>query len=496
MTRRRKRQIIAIVVLVLLLSLLTVLFVNYRATRSLGFKLDTGEPSAISTPEYLYSFAGPETDRLERPLGVLIVGNRVYVTDSRRSQIDVFTPEGSRVATFGAGELKTPLYMARNPKSGEIWTTDRRLRAIKKFTAAGKYVGEFDPKLPKDQLPDFDTKGLQWAPVALDFAPDGTLYVTELLNGHRLLIFAPDGSFKRSVGTAGIVTDPKVAPLAFQFPNGVKVVDEEVWVADSNNQRIQVFDLAGNFLRLLPVGGLPRGLTPLVQRSTVTTSPTPYVAVVDTLAHDVTIWDAEGTKADAFGELGVLEAQFSYPNDIDRTEDGTKLFIADTANGRIQVWGWPADAAPIPTPSTPTQWMFCFAPLLLLPLLLLTRRRKFFATADFVLVMFETNRVHLMPGSRRRWLIAAEDYERVSDLVQDDVDLGELLQVTEFSESDVRELMDRLELDRLSAIRLALGKRSRYMCAEDGETRRLAKVLEIDVLSAEEFEQKFAPRSK
>jgi len=495
-TRRRKRQIIAIVVLVLLLSLLTVLYVNFRATRSFGFKLDVGDATALRTPEYLYAFAGPETDRLERPLGVLIDGKRVYVTDSRRSQIDVFTPEGSRVATFGAGELKTPLYMAKNPKTRDIWVTDRRLRTIKKFKSDGKYVGEFDPKLPKDQLPKFDAKGIQWAPVALDFAPDGTLYVTEILNGHRLLIFAPDGTFKRSIGTAGIVTNPKVAPLAFQFPNGVKVIGKEVWVADSNNQRIQVFDLAGEFLRLLPVGGLPRGLTPLVQTSTETTRPTPYVAVVDTLAHDVTIWDTEGTKAGAFGEMGVLEAQFSYPNDIDRTEDGSKLFIADTANGRIQVWGWPTEAAPIPTPSTPTQWMFCFAPLLLLPLLLLTRRRKFFATADFVLEMFETNRVYLMPGRRRRWLIAAEDYERVSELVQDEVDLGELLQVSEFSESDVRDLMERLELDRISAIRLALGKRARYMCAEDGETRRLAKVLEIEVLSAEEFEQKFAPRGK
>lgn len=495
MTRRRKRQIIAIVVLLILLSLLTVVYVNFRATRSISFKLDVDEASVLRTPEYLYSFAGPESDRLERPLGVLIDGNRVFVTDSRRSQVDVFTPQGSRVATFGADELKTPLYMAKNPKTGEIWVTDRRIRTIKKFKPNGEYVGEFDPKLPAEQLADVKTPGIQWAPVALDFAPDGSLYVTEIVKGHRLLIFDPDGKFKKSVGTAGIVTDPKVAPEAFQFPNGVKVIGKEVWVADSNNQRIQVFDLEGTFLRLLPVGGLPRGLTALAQKSTVTTEPTPYVATVDTLAHDVTIWDATGLKVGAFGEMGVLEAQFSYPNDIALAPDG-KLFVADTANGRIQVWGWPQDDAPIPLPRTPMQWLFCFSPLLLLPLLLFTRRRKFFATADFVLEMFETERVHMMPARRRRWLIAAEDYEVVSHLVQDDVDLGELLEVSEFSESDVKALMDRLELDRVTAIRLATGKRSRVMCAEDNETRRLAKVLEIDVINAEEFEARFKPRTK
>ena len=39
------------------------------------------------------------------------------------------------------------------------------------------------------------------------------------------------------------------APGAFHDPTGIAVAGEEVFVADSRNGRIQVFDVDGNFLR-------------------------------------------------------------------------------------------------------------------------------------------------------------------------------------------------------------------------------------------------------
>ena len=80
-------------------------------------------------------------------------------------------------------------------------------------------MGVFDPKLPKNELPKFKLpKGVQWVPLTLTFGRDGTMYVTELLNGHRLLIFGPDGTFKRSVGTAAIVLVPDKSSYCLPVP--------------------------------------------------------------------------------------------------------------------------------------------------------------------------------------------------------------------------------------------------------------------------------------
>jgi hypothetical protein len=491
-TRRRKRLIIALVLLAVLLALLTVAYINYRATRSIGFDLRLDASATITQPEYLYSFGSDGVDRLQRPLGVLVDGNNVYVTDSQRGDITEYTLDGKRVKTIGKGNLLVPLYIAKHPKTGEYWVSDRRLRSIEIFDKNGKWLRTFNPDLPKDQLPTFPTGKIQWAPVALAFAPDGTLYVSELLNGHRLLIFDPSGKFVKSIGAAGMVETADAAPDAFMFPNSIKVLGNEVWVADSNNRRIKVYSRDGEFKRFVITQGLPRGITFLPKRGDEPRA----LVVVDTLAMDATIWDAaKGEKILSFGERGVLEGQFAYPNDIS-TDGVRRMFITDTSNGRVQVWGWPAEAAPIPTPQTPLQWLICLSPLLLLPLLLLLRRKRFFATEDFVNAMVAAEEVNLMANRRWRWEVTAEDYEKLSGITQGDIKLEDLLHEADYSESDAQALMERFELDHTSAVRLTIARRAKIFCTEDAELRRLARVLEIDVVNRIEFLERFARRNQ
>ncbi len=493
MSRKRMRQIIAIVVLVILLALLAAAFVNYRSTRSLGIDIQVNEADLLPMPQYLYSFSGEGQDRLVRPLGVLVSGNRVYVTDSRRGVLDVFTKTGTKIASWGKGKLVVPLYVAKHPKTGELWVSDRRTRSIAIFSSEGKFLRVFDPKLPKDQLPTIKVpKGVQWAPLALAFAPDGTLYVTEILNGHRLLIFRPDGAFNRSVGTFGMINDPTQGESVFQFPNSVKVRGDEVWVADSNNRRIQVFSRRGEFKRMQVTQGLPRGLAFLPK---LDPEEPLRLVVVDTLAHDATIWDSSTSeKVLTFGAKGVLEGQFNYPNDVS-IDSKRKIFITDSNNGRIQVWGWPSVANPIPVPTTATGWTLCLTPLLLLPLLLLLRKRRFFATADFVTAMIAAEEAERMIQRRVRWEVTLEDYELLRGLIQGRANMEELLNPVEHSPSDSQALKDRYELTESDAIVMSIAQRARLFCTESGELRRIGRVLEVPTVDHLEFINRFgAPK--
>jgi len=486
-TRRRKRQIAIIAVLAALVMLLVALLVNYRATKRFGFDFRPQAVEVFPPPQYLFSFSGTDADRMQRPLGVLAESDRVYVTDSRRARIYRFAPDGRLVGDVGIDRVVVPLYLARNPKTGELYVTDRRTRSIHIFDKDDRYLRDFDPRLPKAQLPPGDTGGAVWAPVALAFASDGTLFVTEILNGHRLLIFGPDGRFKKSVGTAGLVNDAKSSPGVFQFPNGVKVHTGEVWVSDSNNRRLQVFDLTGAFKRIVPTEGLPRGFDFLPVEGAKKTL---RLALVDTLAHDVTIWDSKGQKLTSFGGQGVLEGQFSYPNDL-AVGPQSRIFVTDMANGRVQVWGWPEKTNPIPLP-TGAQWGWCLSPLLFLPLLLLRRRKKFFATPDFFEGLIALGLVGELTAPRRVWLVTPEALSDLGDRKAGEGHLVDLVEAVEHSESDVRGLMDRLELDHSTATVLALAQRASVFCTDNAGLRRLAKVLEIDVVSSDEFAARFA----
>lgn len=491
MTKRRKRLLLAIAILLLLLLCLAATIFNYRATRQLAMPFITVAANELTAPQYLYSFSGPEGQRLERPIGVLTFGGSVYVPDSRQGEVFVFNLAGDLQYTFGEAELQTPLYIARNPLDGNLYVSDRRARKVQIFTFDGSYVGEFDPNLPPEELPTFETGGVQWVPLAIAFDGDGMMYVTELLKSHRLLAFDPQGQFLWSSGITGLAPAASSNPEYFQFPNGVKVHGDEIWVADSNNRRMKVTDGQGEPTRLIPTQGLPRGFD-FVTLGSADETQTTFAAVVDTLSHDVTLWSEEGERMLTFGQRGILEGEFAYPNDLS-VGQRNRIFITDTSNARVQVWGWPEQIAPVPAVEVPPYWMWCLAPLLLLPLLLLFRRRRFFATEDFIDVMIESELVDQMARGKGRkyWMVMPATWKRYRDLEVGDVKFQYLLHETEHSDSDARSIVERLEVDYDTAAVLAVAMRARVFCAEDAELRRLAKALEVDVVGHEEYLERF-----
>ncbi len=58
MPRRTKRKIFLVASLLVLLALLTVLYINYRATHKLGFDIAIDNGDNVTAPQFLYSFAG------------------------------------------------------------------------------------------------------------------------------------------------------------------------------------------------------------------------------------------------------------------------------------------------------------------------------------------------------------------------------------------------------------------------------------------------------
>jgi DNA-binding beta-propeller fold protein YncE len=481
-----------VTILILAFLAMSGYFYWYKTTKKLTFSgVPTLAADALAPPQFLFAFSGNGFNRLQRPVGVLVDAGHVYVADSVRSRIFVYKENGDMTGSFGASITVNPLYIAKNPKDGLLYVTDRTKRAVLKFTEDGKYRGDFNPRLPKAQLPKFSTKGVQWAPLAIAFGADGTMYVTEILNGHRLLIFSPEGAFVRSIGTAAMATDPSKGPEAFQFPNGLAVIGNQVFVADSNNQRVKVYNLKGDFQSIIVTQGLPRGIVGLAPFSGEGSAPK-YFVEVDTLSHDATIWSLTGKKVGNFGEQGTLDGQFSYPGGV-ALGPNNKIYVSDTANGRVQVWGWPTEVAAIPAVAVKfAPW--CLLPLLLLPLLLLRRKKEYFATADFVEQIVAIDQQDMLPAARVKWITTLAEYEKIKRLDGGEVNLAELFSASEYSESDVRAVIEKYEISEEQAIMLTTAKRSYVACSQSTEIQDLARRMDFKVLNAEEYVERYGKK--
>lgn len=111
--------------------------------------------------------------------------------------------------------------------------------------------------------------------------------------------------------------------------------DGNIIIADRSNNRIQVFDCKGNFLRKFGTAGSRNGQ--FDRPAGVCVDSQNRVIVADKDNHRVQIFKIDGTFILKFGERGSKNGQFTYPWDT-ACNSQEQILVSDTRNHRVQLF--------------------------------------------------------------------------------------------------------------------------------------------------------------
>jgi DNA-binding beta-propeller fold protein YncE len=173
--------------------------------------------------------------------------------------------------------------------------------------------------------------------VAVD-SSSGKIYVADEDN-QRIQIFNSAGTHQSTIGVAGVSSPSDNFHL--KFPFGVAVDSSgKIYVADTDNQRIQIFNSAGTHQSTIVGGGPGVGNTPFSFPSGVAVDSSDNIYVADTNNHRIQIFNSAGTYKSTIGKSGVFgsnSTRFNSPSGVAVDSSGN-IYVADTNNHRIQIF--------------------------------------------------------------------------------------------------------------------------------------------------------------
>ncbi len=240
--------------------------------------------------------------------------NRVLILCRGIHPIIVFSREGEFIESWGDGIFKNA-HGAYIDTEDNFYCVDSGDHTVRKFSKNGELVFTLGTEdIPVDGKP-FNK------PTDIAEAPNGDLYVSDGYGNSLIHRFTADGELINSWG------EPGTNPGQFNLPHGIWVNDKKVYVADRQNNRIQIFTLEGEYIEQWTGLGRPCDIY-FDKRGRI------YVAE---LTHRVSILNKRGeVLARIGGENSFKPGQFVAPHCIWKDSYGA-LYVGEVLEGqRIQ----------------------------------------------------------------------------------------------------------------------------------------------------------------
>lgn len=226
-----------------------------------------------------------------------------------------------------------------------IWVTDIELNEVIKLSNDGTVLNRYGAKYPfyldlnyriKNVLPKFPlftNTSIFARPTDVVVNRDGSFIVTDGYRNNRVVKFNKDGKFIWEINADGN------KPGEFNLPHGIAEDKKgNIYIADRQNERIQVLSPEGKFLYCLdnPEFGRPYGVDIGPDGNLYIADGGDMLDVNQKYQRStIIISDATGNVIERFGTYGENEGQLNIPHDIVVGNDGI-IYVAELHNKRLQ----------------------------------------------------------------------------------------------------------------------------------------------------------------
>ena len=181
--------------------------------------------------------SGSSMGQFKNPSGIFVGEKYVYVADTGNSRINMFNKTGSFVyswGTFGGNSGMFHILSSINSDhNGEIFVGDLEKKTIQIFNSKGVYADKIDSAL---------TEGASFSGIkAVTFDSQNNLFAVS--TSDNILKYSNIGKFLNFYGSIGTEEG------RFNNPSAIAIDSKDnIYVADTDNHRIQKFDSDGNFI--------------------------------------------------------------------------------------------------------------------------------------------------------------------------------------------------------------------------------------------------------
>ncbi len=225
-----------------------------------------------------------------------------------------FDRTGKLLRSFGDG-LFSSAHGLRIDADDNIWVTDNANHTVIKFNRDGDIL----LTLGKRNVAGQDSSHFN-KPADVAFASNGDFYVADGYGNSRVVKFNKAGDFLMAWGKKG------TGPGEFNLPHAVQVdAQGRVYVGDRENNRIQVFDADGTFLRQFGEMA-PFGLY-ITQEQ--------FLFVADGRANKVHKMTLAGKVLTSWGTTGEEPGNFRMAHALTVAQDGA-VYVTEITGKRIQ----------------------------------------------------------------------------------------------------------------------------------------------------------------
>jgi sugar lactone lactonase YvrE len=247
----------------------------------------------------------------------------LYVLTRGAQAFFEFDENGAFVRAFG-DKMFTRSHGLRIDQDGNLWATDVGGHVVVKLNPAGEVLLTLGTRGQAGEWNEAAGLRLLNQPNDVAIAANGDVFVVQ---GHtpgargdaRVLKFDKTGKFLTSWGGKG------TGPGQFDVAHGAAIDAKGLlWVMDRENQRIQVFDAEGTFVREMKYKGLPCSVAIGRDR----------VYMVNGFAGQLVQLDLAGKVLAATGRPGKALGEFGEAHFLAISPKGD-LYVADSVNGAL-----------------------------------------------------------------------------------------------------------------------------------------------------------------